>query len=190
VTATAKTTQLDVPSLSKRLRPSDYFSIGFGAIIGVGWVIVMGDWLNMGGGPIITVMAFAVGAVILIPIALVYGELTTAIPVAGGPIAFTLKAFGHRTSYLTGWFLTLGYVMLCPWEAIAVGQLAGALFPALRCAPLYSFGGDIIYAPILAISLVVSLFVIAANFRGVRYVSILQKLPGKRIKPARRGCAP
>lgn len=176
MTTYAKARQLDSPTLSKRLRPSDFFSIGFGAIIGVGWVLVMGDWLNMGGGPITTIMAFALGAAILIPIALVYGELTTAVPVAGGPIAFALKAFGHRVSYLTGWFLTLGYVMLCPWEAIAVGELAGALFPMLKFAPLYSVGGDIIYAPILAISLAIGMCVIAANFKGVRYVSVLQKL--------------
>lgn len=36
--------------LSKQLKAFDLFTIGFGAIIGVGWILVIGDWVNQGGG--------------------------------------------------------------------------------------------------------------------------------------------
>lgn len=168
-------------TLAKKLGHLDYFSIGFGAMIGVGWVIVVGDWLNMGGGPIAAIIAFAIGALMLIPIALVYGELTTSMPVAGGSIGFTLKAFGPGASYLTGWFLALGYVMLCPWEAIAIGQIVGVLFPGLQIMPLYSIGGYTIYAPLLLISLVISGAIIMINFKGIEYVVKIQNVLTKGI---------
>lgn len=168
-------------SLDKRLGAYDFFTIGFGAMIGVGWIIVVGDWLNLGGGPFAAIAAFMVGTVILLPIAFVYGELTTAMPVAGGSIAFTLKGLGSLSSYITGWFLALGYVMLCPWEAIAIGQIFGVLFPALKAFPLYTIGGYTIYAPLLFISLAISAFFVVINFKGINYVIKIQNILTKGI---------
>ncbi|MGI6097439.1 MAG: APC family permease [Dethiobacteria bacterium] len=170
-----------VQSLSKELAPKDFFAIGFGAMIGVGWVLVIGDWINLGGGPIAAIIAFLIGSLMLIPIALVYGELTTMMPVAGGSIAFTLNAFGPSVSYFTGWFLVFGYVMLCPWEAIAIGEIFGTLFPALRQLPLYTIGDYTIYAPVLIISLIVSILIIGANLKGIQYVVKIQNALTKGI---------
>ena len=39
-------------TLGKKLSLYDFFVIGFGAIIGVGWVISIGTWIDMGGGPL------------------------------------------------------------------------------------------------------------------------------------------
>jgi len=162
--------------LAKKLGVFDYFAIGFGSIIGAGWVIVVGDWIDMGGGVLTTILAFILGALILIPIALVYGELTAEMPVAGGAIVFTLKAFGSPVSYFTGWCLALGYIMLCPWEAIAVGQIFESLFPAIKNFPLYSIGDYTIYGPSLLISLLISIVIIVINYKGVEYAAKVQRL--------------
>jgi hypothetical protein len=34
---------------ARRLRTFAYFTLAFGAIIGVGWLVVMDDWLLHGG---------------------------------------------------------------------------------------------------------------------------------------------
>jgi basic amino acid/polyamine antiporter, APA family len=34
--------------LRRALRATEYFTIAFGSMIGVGWVIVMDDWLGRG----------------------------------------------------------------------------------------------------------------------------------------------
>ena len=162
--------------LAKKLGIFDYFSIGFGSIIGVGWVIVISDWIDMGGGIISTAIAFIIGALVLIPIALVYGDLTIDMPVAGGAIAYTLNAFGSLPSYFTGWFLALGYIMMCPWETIAIGQIFQALFPGLKISPLYSIGEYTLYAPILIVSLLISIIIIIINYKGIEYVSKIQNL--------------
>lgn len=162
--------------LAKRLGIFDYFSIGFGSIIGVGWVIVISDWIDMGGGIMATTFAFIIGALVLIPIALVYGDLAIDMPVAGGAIAYTLNAFGSLSSYFTGWFLALGYIMLCPWETIAIGQILQALFPSLKTFPLYSIGEYTLYGPTLIVSLFISIVIIIINYKGIEYVSKIQNL--------------
>lgn len=161
-------------ALKKTLRLFDLFTIGFGAIVGVGWVVVVGDWINMGGGPLPTALAFLTGAVFLFPIARSFGELSSAIPVAGGCVVYTQKAFGKNAAFFSGWFLTLAYVMMCPWEVIAIGQLAETLLPFLKTAPLYVIGGYTIYLPSLLLCCGIAIAVFYLNHIGVNKVSKLQ----------------
>lgn len=167
--------QTSTEELSKRLSAFDLFTIGFGAIIGVGWIVVIGDWVNMGGGPLPTVLAFVAGALCLYPIARVFGALNVALPKAGGPFYYTLRAFGKRAAFVTGWFLMLAYVMMCPWEVIAIGQLAQTLFPVLATVPLYSIRGEMIYLPTVLLCLAVAGIVIFLNFVGIDKVARVQK---------------
>lgn len=39
-------------SMQKTLSLWNFFTIGFGAIIGTGWVLMVGDWMIIGGGPV------------------------------------------------------------------------------------------------------------------------------------------
>ena len=142
--------------LSKRLHPFDLFTIGFGAIIGVGWILVVGDWVQAGGGPLGTTLAFLVGMLCLYPIARVFGSLTVAMPIAGGAFIYTLHAFGRRLAFITGWLLTLAYVMMAPWEIIAIGELAQTLFSGLATIPLYQIGSQTVYLPTVILCLCVA----------------------------------
>ncbi|MDY4009890.1 MAG: APC family permease [Candidatus Limiplasma sp.] len=162
--------------LSKRLRPFDLFTIGFGAIIGVGWILVIGDWIQTGGGPLSTTLAFLVGTLCLYPIARVFGSLTVAMPVAGGAFIYILRAFGRKMAFITGWLLTLAYVMMAPWEIIAIGELAQTLFPALATIPLYQIGSQTVYLPTILLCLGVAGIMIWINRTGVEKVTRLQKL--------------
>ena len=40
----------------------NYFTMGFGAIIGTVWVLLVGDWMIVGGGPVEAMIAFVLGA--------------------------------------------------------------------------------------------------------------------------------
>ena len=35
--------------LARKLRLTDYFTFSFGAMVGVGWLVLMGDWLGREG---------------------------------------------------------------------------------------------------------------------------------------------
>ena len=42
----------DNGGMKKTLSLWNFFTIGFGAIIGTGWVLQVGDWMVVGGGPV------------------------------------------------------------------------------------------------------------------------------------------
>src|SRR5277367_5588671 len=91
-----------VITLARKLRVVDYFSLGWGAMVGVGWLVVMDDWL-LRGGVLGAVLGFAIGGALLLPIGYVYGRLVMTIPDAAGEIAYTAKVFPEFVSVATGW---------------------------------------------------------------------------------------
>jgi hypothetical protein len=86
----------------RKLRVVDYFTLGWGTMVGVGWLVVMDDWL-LRGGPLGGVLGFAIGGALLLPIGYVYGQLVTAMPDAAGEVAYTAKVFPRSISFATGW---------------------------------------------------------------------------------------
>jgi hypothetical protein len=40
---------LTMATLARKLRLTDYFSLAFGTMVGVVWLVVMDDWLERGG---------------------------------------------------------------------------------------------------------------------------------------------
>ncbi|MEA4875417.1 APC family permease [Anaerorhabdus sp.] len=161
-------------SMKKTLTIWNFFTIGFGAIIGTGWVLQVGDWMDKGGGPVAAIIAFILGAIFLLPVGAVFGELTSAIPISGGIVEYVDRTFGKKLSFVTGWFLSLGNGILCPWEAIAISKLVGMLIPQLKIIPLYTIMGYTVYLPPLLISLAFAFYVIRLNFKGASSAAKLQ----------------
>lgn len=94
--AGSKQTAPEGTGMQKTLSIWNYFTIGFGAIIGTGWVLLVGDWMIIGGGPIAAMIAFFIGALFLLPIGAVFGELTAAIPISGGIVEYVDRTFGKK----------------------------------------------------------------------------------------------
>ena len=159
--------------LARKLRVTDYFSLGWGTMVGVGWLVVMDDWL-LRGGPLGGILGFAIGGVLLLPIGYVYGKLVMAMPDASGEVAYTAKVFPQAVSFYTGWMMMLSYFIVCPWEAVAVGRIAGYIFPAINCLELYRVAGKPIYLPHLVIGLGLTALVTAVNYLGVRLSATFQ----------------
>ncbi len=153
--------------LAKVMSFKNYLGLGVGSIVGVGWVVVAGDWL-VRGGPLGAILGFVIGGLLLIFIGLCYAELTPAIPVAGGEVAFSFKAFGTGPSFLTGWFLSLAYIVICPFEAVAIGWIIEYLIPSLKTKSLYSVGGEPVSLLSIVTGVLLSLFIIGMNYRGVK----------------------
>lgn len=164
--------------MQKTLTIWNYFTIGFGAIIGTGWVLQVGDWMVKGGGPAAAIIAFIIGGLFFLPIGAVFGELTAAIPIAGGIVEYVDRSFGGTLSFITGWLLALGTGIICPWETIAISTLVSEMFsdifPVLRSVRLYRvFGADVYLFPML-IALAFAAYVIYLNFRGAAATAKLQ----------------
>jgi amino acid transporter len=162
-----------VSTLARRLRATDYFTLGWGTMVGVGWLVVMDDWL-LRGGALGTVLGFVIGGALLLPIGWVYGKLVIAMPDAAGEIAYTSAVFPPAVSFATGWMMTLAYFIVCPWEAVAVGRIAAYILPGLDSVELYRVAGSPVYLPHLAAGLVLTALLTILNYRGVRLSATFQ----------------
>ena len=159
--------------LARTLRVTDYFALGWGTMVGVGWLVVMDDWL-LRGGSLGAVLGFAIGGVLLLPIGYVYSKLVVAMPDAAGEVAYTAAVFPQSVSFATGWMMILSYFIVCPWEAVALGRIAGYIFPALDSHELYRVAGYAVYLPHLLIGLGLTGLLTILNYRGIRLSSIFQ----------------
>ena len=111
----------------------DILVIAFGAMIGWGWVVSSGTWIDA-GGVVGAALAFAIGGVMIFFVGLTYAELTAAMPQCGGEHVFSYKAMGPTGSFICTWAIILGYVGVTCFEACA-----GTLMEAV-----YRQNGDII----------------------------------------------
>jgi amino acid transporter len=159
--------------LARKLRVTDYFSLGWGTMVGVGWLVVMDDWL-LRGGTLGGILGFAIGSILLLPVGYVYGKLVAVMPDAAGEVAYTAKVFPRPISFYTGWMMMLAYFIVCPWEAVAVGRIAGYIFPALDSIELYRVAGKPVYLPHLVIGLALIALVTVVNYRGIRLSASFQ----------------
>jgi basic amino acid/polyamine antiporter, APA family len=154
-------------ALARKLHLTDYFSLAFGVMVGVGWLVVMDDWLAR-GGPVGALLGFAIGAAMLLPVGWVYGQLVRIIPDAAGEVAYTAKVFPQIVSYWSGWVMLLAYFIVCPYEAVAIGKIAGYLFPKLNSLELYRLNGYSIYLPHLLLGLALTTVFTFLNYRGIQ----------------------
>ena len=154
-------------TLARKLRLVDYFALGFGVMVGTAWLVVMDDLLQR-GGPLGALLGFTAGALMLLPIGYVYGQLVRAIPDAGAEIAYTAKVFPGWVSFATGWMMFLAYFLTCPFEALAAGRITGYLFPSLNTKVLYRVGDHAVYLPHIVLGLIITVFFTWLNCRGIR----------------------
>jgi len=142
-------------------------------MVGVGWLVVMDDWL-LRGGSLGGILGFAIGGALLLPIGYVYSKLVVAMPDAAGEVAYTARVFPRGVSFATGWMMVLAYFIVCPWEAVAVGRIVGYIFPALDRMELYRVAGYPVYLPHLLIGLALTGLLTLLNYRGIRLTASFQ----------------
>jgi basic amino acid/polyamine antiporter, APA family len=162
-----------MPTLARKLQVVDYFALAFGAMVGVGWLIVMDDWLGR-GGPLGAALGFLLGGILLVPVGYVYGQWVQRLPDAAGEAAYTAQVFPPIVSYFTGWIMLLAYFIVCPWEAVAVGKLAAYIFPSLNSFELYRVAGHPVFLPRLALGIALTALLAILNYRGIRLSATFQ----------------
>ena len=111
---------------------------------------------------------------LLLPIGYVYGEWVKRLPDAAGEAAYTAQVFPPLVSYFTGWIMLLAYLIVCPWEAVAVGKLASYLIPSLNSFEIYRIARQPVFLPRLLLGILMTLFLAALNYRGIRASALFQ----------------
>jgi len=155
----------------------DFFCIGFGAIVGVGWAVSINGWMRNCGGPLPAAVGYILALVMMIPVALCYCELCPMLPVAGGGAAYAYRAFGEKVAFISGWAAFGGFVTIIPWEAIYVVDILSIMFPALKAGePLYVLADTGIYLGHIVLGTIFSIFMFAINWKGMSASAGVQRV--------------
>ncbi len=155
------------------LSSRELFSLAFGAVVGVSWVILVGPWIG-GAGSVGSNLAFILGGLLILPIGLCYGELGQRYPATGGEYVYAYRFFGARMAFATAWGLALLYVAVCAFEAISVPWLTFEIFPGLRGAELYSIGGKSLHVGEVVAAISATLGLCWLQLRGASLAARVQ----------------
>lgn len=151
----------------------DILVIAFGAMIGWGWVVSTGSWIEK-GGVLGAALGFALGGVMIFFVGLTYAELTAAMPQCGGEHVFSHRAMGATGSFICTWAIVLGYVSVACFEACAFPTIITYLWPGFLKGYLYTVAGFDVYASWLAVAIIVAFIIMMINIMGAKTAAILQ----------------
>ena len=159
----------------KILNVWDVLVVAFGAMIGWGWVVSSGGWIQS-GGILGTVIGFIIGGLLIFFVGLTYAELTPAMPKTGGEHLFSYKAFGPTGSFICTWALILSYVGVVCFEACSLPTILQYLFPGILQGYMYTIAGFDVYVTWVAIGVGFAVLLVVLNIIGIKKAAIVQKI--------------
>lgn len=157
----------------KVMSSTDILVVAFGAMIGWGWVVSSGRWIQK-AGTIGTVIGFIIGGIMIYFVGMTYAELTPAMPKVGGEHVFSYKAFGATGSFICTWALILSYIGVVCFEAVSLPTIIAYIFPSFSQVYLYSVAGSDVYLTGVIIASLFTIGIIVINILGIKAASILQ----------------
>lgn len=152
--------------LQKSLKPQWVWAIALGCAIGWGAFVQPTNWMQT-AGPLGAMIGFAIGAFLMMIIAVSYGFLIKNFPVSGGEFAYAFISLGRTHAFISGWFLTLGYICIVALNASALALMIKYVFPSLvENMHMYTIAGWNVYFTEIIIASI-GLFIFGyLNIRG------------------------
>ncbi len=89
--------------LGRKLGLGAALAIAVGTTVGSGIFSSVGAVAGAAGSPFMTILAFIIGGIIIIPQMMVYAELSTAYPVDGADYIYLKNAGSRPLAFLSGW---------------------------------------------------------------------------------------
>ena len=122
------------PGLKKALTPLHLWAIAVGLVISgeyfgwnYGWAVA---------GPVGFLVATLLVTVLYVTFIFSFTELTTALPQAGGPFAYSYRAFGPVGGFVAGYATLVEFLFAPPAIAFALGSYAHFLLPTVPVLPV------------------------------------------------------
>jgi APA family basic amino acid/polyamine antiporter len=160
---------------SRVLSKRDVFVLAFGAMVGWGWIIQSGYWIDQ-GGVTGSIVAFVLGAFMVAVVGLIYGELASAMPFVGGEHVYSMRALGPIGSFVCTWSLILGYVGVVVFEVVAFPSALAYVVPGFNAIPLWSIAGQTVYGTWVLVGGVGAVVMTYLNYRGVQPAAQFQTI--------------
>ena len=160
---------------SRVLARTDVLALAFGAMIGWGWIVLTGGWIQSAGS-LGAITAFLLGGTVVVLVGLTYAELASAMPQVGGEHVYSYRAMGHFASFLCTWAITLGYVSVVAFEAVALPTVVEHLFSNYAVGQMWNIAGWDVKATWVAVGVAGSMLMMWINYIGVRTAALVQKV--------------
>lgn len=163
--------------LEKKLSPLNVWSLALGCIIGWGAFVMPGNTFLGKAGPLGTLIAMSVAAVIMIVIAFNYNYMINKFPVAGGEFTYTQQAFGEKNAFVCSWFLGLSYLAIVPLNATALALIGrNLLHNVFQVGFHYTVAGYDIYFGEILLAVAALLLFAWLSIRGVNFTGVFQTI--------------
>jgi amino acid transporter len=157
------------------LNNKDILALAFGAMIGWGWVVLAGTWVQSAGAAG-AIIAFAIGGVAVVLIGLVYAEMVAAMPLCGGEHVYSYRALGMAASFICTWAIILGYVSVVAFEAVALPTVVEHLFPGYSVGHMWTVAGWDVKFTWALVGIAGSVIMTWINIRGIEMCAFVQKV--------------
>ena len=161
--------------LEKQLSPLNVWALAFGCIIGWGAFVMPGNTFLVKAGPMGTLIAMGIAALVMIVIAFNYSFMINHHPVAGGEFTYANEAFGKNHAFICSWFLGLSYLAIVPLNGTALAligrNLMGGIF---QVGFKYSVAGYDIYFGEICLAVVALVAFGIMSIRGVKTAGVFQ----------------
>lgn len=112
--------------LRKELKLTNMISMAAGGMIAA-WMVEIKLWFELSGPG--AVFSFITCALLILPLCLIYSEMTSMMPYAGGQNIWVSNAFGWNTGFASCWFIMLLYIMAMPTVAYGIASMIGYFYP-------------------------------------------------------------
>jgi amino acid transporter len=162
-------------ALKRDLTSRELFSLAFGSIVGVSWIILVGQWIA-DAGSLGAMLAFLIGGALILPIGHIYAELGQKLPATGGELVYAYRFFGNKAAFGIAWVLALFYTAVCGFEAVSAAWLVSAIVPGVKGPELYQFAGTPLHLGDLVLGVAFALSLLWLQLRGAQLTAQVQDL--------------
>ena len=159
----------------KVMSSTDVLVVAFGAMIGWGWVVSTGRWIQ-NAGTLGTMIGFLIGGFMIYFVGMTYAELTPMMPKVGGEHVFSYKAFGPTGSFICTWALILSYIGVVCFEAVSLPTIIQYIYPSFAKGYMYTVAGSDVYLTGVIVASIFTTGIIIINILGIKAASIFQTI--------------
>lgn len=117
---------MEKQGLRKEIKLSGMIAMAAGGMIAA-WMVEIKYWFEIGG--VGAALSLLTCAVLILPLALMYTEMTSMMPYAGGQNIWITNAFGFNTGFASCWMIMLLYIMAMPTVSMGIASMLAYLFP-------------------------------------------------------------
>jgi amino acid transporter len=149
----------------RSLGPVGLLFTAVGGMLGSSWLFGP-YYVAQAAGPA-AILAWILGGLSMMVIAMTFAELTCMFPVSGTNARFIYFSHGVFASFVFGWIMWLGYAAVAPVETLAILQYAAGKYPWLMT---HTEGISVLTLKGYAVASGILLFMCAFNFLSIKWL--------------------